>query len=382
MITSAIWSRIISKDKPGSWLLTAALILIVVALLVAPFFLTGAKAISICVKIMIFAVLAASFDLLLGYTGIVSFAHTLFFGIGAYGVGIAIVRLGPNWTAIGIGVAAALALSFVLALIIGLFSLRVRAIFFSMITLAIAAAAQTLATQMSNLTGGEDGIIFRLPPVLMPNFRLFETKLLGITVDGKIICYYLIFFTGAILILALLRIVNSPFGRVLLAIRGNEFRAEAIGYPVIVFRTTSSVISATFACLAGALLSLWLRYAGPDAALSFEIMLDVLMIVIIGGVGTIYGSIVGATVFLLAQGYLQDLLKLAAKTTEGVPGLSQILSPDRWMLWLGLLFILAVYYFPTGVVGVLREKSRKRLQLRKRHGLLDANQANHTAERV
>jgi branched-chain amino acid transport system permease protein len=314
---------------------------------------------------MIFAVLAASFDLLLGYTGIVSFAHTLFFGIGAYGVGIAIVRTDASWSAIGIGTAAALAMSVFLALIIGLFSLRVRAIFFSMITLALSAAAQTLATQLSNITGGEDGIIFRLPRVLMPSFRLSDTKLFGLTLDGRVVCYYLIFVASALLILALLRIVNSPFGRVLLAIRGNEFRAEAIGYRVVVFRTMSSVLGAVFACLAGVLLSLWLRYAGPDAALSFEIMLDILMIVIIGGVGTIYGSIVGAAVFLVAQGYLRDLLKVTADAFHGVPGLSQVLSPDRWLLWLGLLFILAVYYFPTGIVGVLREKSQQRIRARK-----------------
>jgi branched-chain amino acid transport system permease protein len=129
-------------------------------------------------------------------------------------------------------------------------------------------------------------------------------------------------------------------------------------------------MAAVFACLAGVMLSLWLRYAGPDAALSFEIMLDILMIVIIGGVGTIYGSVIGATVFLVAQGYLQDLLKLAGKSFEGVPGLDQVLSPDRWMLWLGLLFILAVYYFPTGIVGVLRERSGKRTRSPERNDVV------------
>ena len=369
---AGILSRLISRDRPGSWLIAALLVAILAALLFAPFVLTGAKAISICVKIMIFVVLAASFDLLLGYTGIVSFAHTVFFGIGAYGVGIAIVRLGPTWSSIAVGTGAALVISIVLELLIGLFSLRVRAIFFSMITLALSAAVQTLATQLSSFTGGEDGIIFRLPPVLMPSFRLFDTKVLGVTIDGKIICYYLILVVSIVLVLASLRIVNSPFGRVLLAIRGNEFRAEAIGYRVVLFRTMSSVFAAVFACLAGVLSSLWLRYAGPDAALSFEIMLDVLIIVIIGGVGTIYGSIIGATAFLIAQGYLQDILKIAGKACEGIPGLDQILSPDRWMLWLGLLFILAVYYFPTGVVGVLRDQSRARAGSRERTGPLQA----------
>jgi branched-chain amino acid transport system permease protein len=242
----------------------------------------------------------------------------------------------------------------VLSLAVGLFSLRVRAIFFAMITLAVAAAFQTLASQLSDLTGGEDGLSFKLPELLMPSTQFLDQPLLGVSVDGRLLTYYLLFFTALGLLLALLRIVNSPFGRVLQAIRENEFRAEAIGYRVVVYRTTSSVLSALFATLAGAMLALWLRYNGPDTSLSFEIMIDVLLIVVIGGMGTMYGAAIGSVVFLVAQSYLQDLLKLASQAASGVPMLSALLSPDRWLLWLGLLFVLSVYYFPTGVVGRLR----------------------------
>ena len=177
---------------------------------------------------------------------------------------------------------------------------------------------------------------------------------MGVSVDGRLLTYYLLFVCAVLLMLAMLRIVNSPFGRVLQAIRENEFRAEAIGYRVVVYRTTSSVLSALFATLAGAMLALWLRYNGPDTSLSFEIMMDVLLIVVIGGMGTIYGAAIGAVLFLIAQSYLQDLLKLASDAASGVPLLAALLSPDRWLLWLGLLFVLSVYYFPTGVVGRLR----------------------------
>ena len=102
------------------------------------------------------------------------------------------------------------------------------------------------------------------------------------------------------------------------------------------------------------LLALWLRYTGPDTTLSFEIMLDVLLIVVIGGMGTIYGAVIGSVLLVLAQSYLQDLMKLGASAVEGVPILAQIVSPDRWLLWLGILFVLSVYYFPSGVVGRLR----------------------------
>jgi len=347
-------NRILSNDLPRNRILAVVLLLLLVGLAFAPFLIPGIKALNVAAKILVFVVLVASFDLLLGYTGIVSFAHTMFFGIGAYGVAIASTRMGPGWGALGVGIAIALALSFLLALAIGLFSLRVRAIFFSMITLAFAAAFQTLASQLSEVTGGEDGLTFKMPELLSPSYQLSETPLFGVSLDGRLICYYLLFVVAVVLFLAMLRIVNSPFGRVLQAIRENEFRAEAIGYRVVVYRTVSSILSALFATLAGAMLAIWLRYNGPDTTLSFEIMLDVLLIVVIGGMGTIYGAAIGSGLFVVAQSYLQELLRLASEATAGAPWLSALLSPDRWLLWLGLLFVLSVYYFPTGIVGRLR----------------------------
>ncbi|HWI78571.1 MAG TPA: branched-chain amino acid ABC transporter permease [Ramlibacter sp.] len=355
-------SRILSNDLPRSRVLALILIVLLLALAFTPFIFPGVKALNVAAKVLVFVVLVASFDLLLGYTGIVSFAHTMFFGIGAYGIAIASVRMGPGWHAIAVGLLAALALSFVLALLVGLFSLRVRAIFFSMITLAVAAAFQTLASQLSDFTGGEDGLNFKVPELLSPGFKALESPVLGVTLTGQLIGYYLLFLTALAALLALLRIVNSPFGRVLQAIRENEFRAEAIGYRVVVYRTTSSILSALFATLAGAMLAIWLRYNGPDTSLSFEVMLDVLLIVVIGGMGTIYGAAIGAGIFVVAQSYLQDLLKLASDATSALPWLSALLSPDRWLLWLGLLFVLSVYYFPTGVVGRLRAARRPALQ--------------------
>ena len=346
--------KILSNDLPRNRILAVMLVVLLLALAFTPFIFPGVKALNVAAKILVFVVLVASFDLLLGYTGIVSFAHTMFFGIGAYGIAIASTNMGPGWSAIVVGLVAALALSFLLALAVGLFSLRVRAIFFSMITLAVAAAFQTLASQLSDITGGEDGLTFKMPEVLSPGFQMSDVPFLGVALDGRLICYYLLFFTALVLILAMLRIVNSPFGRVLQAIRENEFRAEAIGYRVVVYRTTSSILSALFATLAGAMLAIWLRYNGPDTSLSFEIMLDVLLIVVIGGMGTIYGAAIGSGIFVIAQSYLQDLLKLGSDATSGLPWLSALLSPDRWLLWLGLLFVLSVYYFPTGVVGRLR----------------------------
>ena len=348
--------RLLSNDLPRSRVLAVVLVALMLALAFAPFIFPGVKALNVAAKVLVFVVLVASFDLLLGYTGIVSFAHTMFFGIGAYGIAIATTRMGPTWGALLVGLLCALALSFLLALAIGLFSLRVRAIFFAMITLAVASAFLTLASQLAEWTGGEDGLTFKVPGVLSPSFELLEAPFLGVAIDGRLLCYYLLFVLALVLLLTLLRIVNSPFGRVLQAIRENEFRAEAIGYRVVVYRTISSILSALFACAAGAMLALWLRYNGPDTSLSFEIMLDVLLIVVIGGMGTMYGAAIGAALFMVAQSYLQDLLKLGSDATSGLPWLSALLSPDRWLLWLGVLFVLSVYYFPTGVVGRLRAR--------------------------
>jgi branched-chain amino acid transport system permease protein len=352
-------SRLLSADLPRSRLLAVLLIAILIGLLVTPFAVPGVKALNVAAKIMVFIVLVASFDLLLGYTGIVSFAHTMFFGIGAYGVAIACTRLGSDLGSLLTGIGAALIVSLVLSLAIGLFSLRVRAIFFAMITLAFASAFQTLASQLSDWTGGEDGLNFRPPEWLTPSFTLSETPILGVELDGRLVCYYLLFAMTLGLFLTLLRIVNSPFGRVLQAIRENEFRAEAIGYRVVVYRTLSSVISALVAALAGVMLALWLRYNGPDATLSFEIMLDILLIVVIGGMGTLYGAVIGAVLFVVAQSYLQDLLRLAHEGLSALPWLAALFTPDRWMLWLGVLFVLSVYYFPAGIVGKLRGMAAK-----------------------
>ena len=345
--------RLLSHDLPRNRFLALALVLIVLGLALAPFLFPGSKALGVAAKMLVFILLVASYDLLLGYTGIVSFAHTMFFGIGAYGVAIAATRLGPTVGSVLIGVALALVASLLLSLLIGLFSLRVKAIFFAMITLAVAAAFQTLASQLSDFTGGEDGLTFKNPEWLSPGFEW------AFGFDGRHITYWVLFVVVALVFLMLLRVVNSPFGRVLQAIRENDFRAEAIGYRVVVYRTLSNVLSAAVATLAGALLALWLRYTGPETTMSFEIMLDVLLIVVIGGMGTLYGAIVGSVLFVMAQNYLQDLLKLANGAVEGIPLLAAVLTPDRWLLWLGLLFVLSVYHFPTGVVGRLRALSLK-----------------------
>ena len=337
---------LLSGDFPRSRVLAGALAAILAALALAPFLFPGTRPLDVAAKVCVFILLVASYDLLLGYTGVVSFAHTMFFGIGGYGIAIALSRMEPGWGPIAVGTAAAVLLSLALSFLIGLFSLRVKAIFFAMITLAVAAFFAILASQLSNVTGGEDGITFKVPEVLRPAWRLLEEPVLGVTVGGRLLTYYIVFGVSLALFLALLRVVNSPFGRVLQAIRENEFRAEALGYRTVIYRTIASCLGAVVATLAGALYALWLRYTGPNTTLDFAIMVDILLMVVIG-----------ATVFVVAQNYLQVAMKEFSGAMQGVPLLPDLFHPDRWLLWLGVLFVLSVYYFPFGIVGQLRART-------------------------
>lgn len=346
-------TRILSGDMPRSTVLALILVAILVCLAFAPFLFPGVRSVDTAARICIFIVLVASYDLMLGYGGIVSFAHTMFFGIGAYGIALASTHMGRGFDALVVGAASGALVAAALALVVGLFSLRVRAIFFAMITLAVASAVAVLVSQLSGVTGGEDGLTFQTPRALTPAFK-FGDELFGVKLNGKLLAYYTVFVGALILFLLMLRVVNSPFGRVLQAIRENDFRAEAIGYRVVFYRVAATCLSAAIAALAGSLYAIWLRYVGPDTTLSMEIMIDILLMVVIGGMGTMYGAVIGATLFVVAQNYLQNLMGAASDMVNAVPLLPDLLNADRWLLWLGVLFILSVYFFPSGVVGRLR----------------------------
>ena len=295
-------NTLLSGDLPRSRVLAVLLAIIVACLALGPFLFDGTRAFAMLGMICIFIIVVASYDLMLGYTHIVSFAHTMFFGIGAYGVAMAITAYGNSFGAIFIGLGCAILLTIVLSLLLGLLSLRVKAIFFALVTLAVAFAFLSLVNQLYTMTGGEDGLRVQVPRELGPAFRLTDATLYGfsiagflgglfsgaggiaelaresvftVRVTGRVLTYYVAFGVAVLVFLGLLRLVNSPFGRVLQAIRENEFRAEAIGYRVVVYRTTAAVLSALFATLAGAMLAIWLRpraerlgSAGPATALA------------------------------------------------------------------------------------------------------------------
>ena len=197
-----------------------------------------------------------------------------------------------------------------------------------MVTLAVASAFAILAAQLSDFTGGEDGRSFRVPEMLRPGYTPGRAAAArhadhrprrSPTTSSS--CAALALF------LAALRIVNSPFGRVLQAIRENDFRAEALGYRTVYYRTAANCLAAAMAVLAGALNALWLRYTGPDTTLSFAIMLDILLMVVIGGMGTMYGAVIGATLFIVAQNYLQKLMGAAVQGHRGAAAAAEPAAP-------------------------------------------------------
>ncbi|MEJ8857374.1 branched-chain amino acid ABC transporter permease [Variovorax robiniae] len=354
-------TTILSGDYPRSRILTGLLVLILLYLATAPFLFSGARSLNVAATICVFVVLVASFDLLLGYCGVVSFAHAMFYGIGAYGVAIAMFKLGPTWGAMAIGSVAALCLSVLLSFLIALVSLRVKAIFYTMMTLAVASAFGALVMRLGSFTGGDDGRTFKLPALLTPAFSPFENDVFGTTINGKVLTYYLILVSSVLLFLLMLRVVNSRFGRVLEAIRENEFRAEAIGYRTLFYRVAINCLSAALATCAGILMALWLRYVGPQTTVGFNVMLNILLMAVIGGLGTVYGSVVGVALYVVAENYLQSLMGGVSGSLESVPLLAKLFHPDRWLLWFGAVFVLSVYFFPSGIVGKLRSTHKDAL---------------------
>ena len=346
----------------GDRIVKATVLIIACLLLFAPFLFQDIRSLEVAARICVFIVLVASYDLLIGYTGIVSFAHTMFFGIGAYGAAISLKQMGQGWDAVIVGALSGVLLSTVVAIAIGLLSLRVKAIFFAMITLAAASVAMVLASQLSQFTGGEDGITYKTPDIFKTATKLMVdennkvVRLFGVKLNGKLAAYYFVFASCLMLFLVMLRLVGSPIGTVLKAIRENEARAEAIGYRVVAYRTFVFCIAAIIASLAGTIYAMWLKYTGPDTTLSFTIMIDILLMVVIGGMGTLWGAVIGAVLLVLAQYYLRDLMGTAAEALHNVPILPYALEPDRWLFWLGIIFILLVYFFPKGIAGTIAER--------------------------
>jgi branched-chain amino acid transport system permease protein len=262
-------------------------------------------------EIAIVALFAMSLDLILGYTGIVSLGHAAFFGFGAYTAALFAKLVMPDPT---VGLVVATALSAMLGLVASVTILRGSDLTRLMVTLGTALLLLELANKLDWLTGGADGL---QGVVMGPVLGLFEFDLYGRTAAWYSLAVMLLLF------LVMRRIVHSPFGATLKAIRDNRLRAMAIGIPVVSRLVVIYTVAAGIAGAAGALLAQTTGFASLDV-LAFDRSADVLLMLVIGGVGWLYGGIAGAIVFKL----LQDTLSAV--------------TPQYWMFWVGLILVLLV----------------------------------------
>jgi branched-chain amino acid transport system permease protein len=262
----------------------------------------------------------------------------------------------PSYLNLAIGFIIALGVTSALALLVSFLSLRVKAIFFAMVTLAIAEFAIILATKLSGFTGGEDGIIMSMPGIFKVSFNM--GKVLGVEITGRLVTYYFILLVCLGLFLMMVRFIQSPLGRVMQAIRDNEPRAEAIGYKTFIVKSISICFGCLVATILGGLYVMWVGYANPESVLGIPIMLDVLLMEIVGGMGTLYGGLAGAAFLEFAHAFLPDLQNFAKSLFPDAHFLHTAL--ERWLLIFGILFILVVFFFPKGIIGSVQDYLARR----------------------
>ncbi len=309
----------------SNWLVQIVILLI---LTVMPIF-AERPTLNLLVLIFCMSVYSMSYDILLGYTGIVSFGHALFFGIGAYGVSIFITQTKATMVNLLLGILAALVVSTILSFFIGFLSLRVKNTYYAMITLAFAQVGVILAEKARHITNGYDGMTFRIPSILM----------------NKTLIYYFALAFLVIAFILLWKFTNSPTGRVLVAIRENEQRATFLGFNVLRYKIISNIVAGITACLAGAVYAIHMRFVSTSV-LTVGKTTDALLATVIGGAGSLYGAILGTGIINLAGEYLSKLAKV------------NVLF-ERWYIIFGLLYILIVLFAPQGVLGLLIKLKNK-----------------------
>jgi branched-chain amino acid transport system permease protein len=278
-------------------------------------------------EILIWGLLAMSSDILIGYTGMVSFGHSAFFGLGLYGAAAALLVLrSPNlWIALAVGLAAAA----LVAVFVAYFATRLRDIYFAITTLVFSQIFYVIIFTWTDVTGGENGLYFTQPPFTIPG--IFSTRFSTVSLHW----FVLAVVAGSYL--ALRRITQSPFGMVLQSIRENEPRTRAIGYHVERYKIVAVLLSGLFAGLSGTLYAIQHRFAAPDFVF-FTVSGEVVIFNVMGGMGTLVGPVVGAAFFLLLR-----------------EGLSRFWT-EYYLIPLGIAFTLMVIFMPQGLLGFLKRR--------------------------
>jgi branched-chain amino acid transport system permease protein len=285
---------------------------------------------SLATECIIFSLFAVSFNILLGFTGLLSFGHAAFFGIGACACGLTMANLnGGVLSALGMG----LICSLLAAIVIGFLCLKSHGISFAFLTLAFAELIYFIAYQWSSLTGGEDGL--GVPRMSLDLFGMV------INLKNPLVRYYFILFIVIICFVLILRILNSPFGRVLASMRENEERTSFLGFNTRTYKLISFCLAGLFAGVAGSLYTIHLAFV-PIENLHWSVSGEIVIITLLGGMGYLFGPVVGTVLFI---------------------GLRELISGffDRWQLFVGIAFVLIVIFLPEGL-SAIPEKIKRALK--------------------
>jgi branched-chain amino acid transport system permease protein len=306
----------------------AANALVWVLLLAMPFWLPFVGGyIELGERVVVLGLAAMSVNFLLGYTGVLSFGHAAYFGLGAYGAGMTIRYLVPST---GAGLVVGILAGTLAGAIIGPLIVRLRGVYFAMVTIAFGQVFYFIAFRWNNVTGGDDGLLGWTRMPLNLGFTTVDI------LHNPRAFYYFILVIFAISVGAMAWILRSPFGRTLIAIRENERRARFLGIPVDRHIWISWVISCCFVSVAGALYALLNNFVDPRA-LYWTQSGDFVIMAVLGGMRSFWGPLLGAAIFVLLQDYLSS-------------------QTQNWMSFVGLFFVLVVLFFPRGILGAIRRK--------------------------
>src|SRR5688500_2563732 len=288
----------------------------------------------LALEIMIWMLFALGYNLMLGYTGLPSFGHGAYFGIGAYAFGLLQQRV---WANLWFDLAGAVLVTAAFAALVALFISHRRGIYYALLTIAFGQVFWFVSMKWHTVTGGEDGLLNIVRPVLPLGVAEFSLK-------SNDALFYFCFAVFALVVVALWRLVHSPFGRILTAIKQNEVRAAFVGHNVWLYKWLSFTIASSVAGLAGAMFAMAQHSAYPNVMSLHNSGFVVMMVLIGGGLVSFWGPVIGALFFILAR----DLLGAAT---------------DTWLLWYGLLFVAMVVYQPDGVAGAWQAwRERRRLR--------------------
>jgi len=307
----------------------AADILIWFLLLAAPWWLPPAGSyIELGTHVVVYALAAMALNFLLGFTGVLSFGHAAYFGLGAYGTAMTIKYLYPSTP---LGMLVGIVVATAAAAIIGPLIVRLRGVYFAMCTIAFGQVFYFIAFQWRSATGGDDGVsAWRRMPL---DLGVVQIDIL----NSPKAFYFFVLAVFAVCAAAMAFLLRSPFGRTLLAIRENERRARFLGIPVDRHIWLSWVVSCFFVSVAGALFALMNNFVDPRA-LRWDQSGNFVIMAVLGGMRSFWGPLIGAAIFLVLQDYISS-------------------HTENWMSFIGLFFVLIVLFFPRGVLGLVRRRS-------------------------